>query len=158
MANKTTYNAEGSLTFTYRRDSTPLIVFASQGGYAGSILKFYGNLREMDSNRYWVRIGGAVAGGGVGGALCAMDAVSQPTGSPVDRGVLICRLGEKNATSEAGRYAVTFETRDVELASQAHGVARHFSHPTPRRTSACCPPRPQSQASAVRPLTLSASA
>jgi len=114
------------------------VVFASLGGYAGSVLKMYGNLRQPDATMYWVRTGGDVAGGGIRGALCNVDGAMQVgyqgTGGASliapnlnwqsgwsMSGLLLCRLGIDNATSEAGRYPLTLEVRDIALASSALG-------------------------------------
>ena len=69
----TTATCAGSCTFTYYTGYTPTVGYASLGGYAGSVLKAYGRLHDPNGVHYWMRVGGDSAGGGVGGALCAVD-------------------------------------------------------------------------------------
>jgi hypothetical protein len=120
--------------FRYDVEMTPIITYASLGGYPGSVLHTYGNLRAADVAQFWARTGGDVRGGGVGGALCnvhpPMQIGTQGTGGPNrisdnpseawwrtggswgGTGILMCRLGAANASSEAGRYAYFQEPRD----------------------------------------------
>lgn len=107
-------------------DYTPTILYASLGGYAGSVLNAYGALKANDGIKYWMRIGGDTTGGGVGGALCAVDQKLQieyngQSGSTNmlsggdswwAGGTVLCRLGSGNSTTEAGRYPLHIEPRD----------------------------------------------
>jgi hypothetical protein len=112
--------------FWYREDRTPVVGYASLGGHAGSLVKFYGSLREKDVSKYWVRIGGQVGGGGFEGALCNVDPTIQlgwrqsngvtisdpsPGRKYVSSSFLVCRVPSGNATVEAGRYPLFLEPR-----------------------------------------------
>ena len=68
-----------SCKFGYTSGATPTVGYASLGGYAGSVLKAYGRLRDPNGVHYWMRVGGDSAGGGVGGALCVVDQKLQVT-------------------------------------------------------------------------------
>jgi hypothetical protein len=128
--------------FSYKIWVTPVVSFASLGGYEGSILKFSGGIRHPDSSDYWIRTGGDMTGGGVGGALCAVHGGLQPgSGDPggpthvTDNtyiywywgpyyGIILCQLPLGNATSEAGRYPVSFEPRDIYKARDRFGYGQ----------------------------------
>jgi IPT/TIG domain len=119
-------------------DATPMIGYASLGGYAGGVLKLYGGLREPSAIKYWIRIGGDDNGGGFRGAICF---VNQPLQMGYDGfqgankllenwwewfgGTVLCNLGSGNATSEAGRYALHMEPRD-NLGSNGGGFGQPF--------------------------------
>ncbi len=112
--------------FWYRDVRTPIVGYASLGGHSGSLVKFYGSLREKDVSKYWVRIGGQVGGGGFEGALCNVDptiqlgwrqssgaTISDPNYMDVSSSFLVCRVPSGNATVEAGRYPLFLEPRDI---------------------------------------------
>jgi hypothetical protein len=112
--------------FWYRDVRTPVVGYASLGGHAGSLVKFYGSLREKDVSKYWVRIGGQVGGGGFEGALCNVDptiqlgwrqqfgaTISDPNYMHTSESFLVCRVPSGNATVEAGRYPLFLEPRDT---------------------------------------------
>ena len=112
--------------FHYRDIRTPIVGYASLGGHAGSLVKFYGTLREKDASKYWVRIGGQVGGGGFQGTLCDVDStiqlgwqqsygasISDPNRMDVSSSYLVCRVPTGNSTVEAGRYPLCLEPRDI---------------------------------------------
>jgi len=112
---------DGDCTFHYGWWGTPSVGYASQGGVAGSVVKAFGAFFYGDITKYWMRIGGDHAGGGVGGALCAVDPRMQMGANgnggaskllnDQGAGTVLCRLGVANATSEAGRYPLHIEPR-----------------------------------------------
>jgi hypothetical protein len=117
---------DGYCLFWYRDVRTPIVGYASLGGHAGSLVKFFGSLREKDVSKYWVRIGGQVGGGGIEGALCDVDptiqlgwrqlggaTISDPNRMDVSSGFLVCRVPSGNATIEAGRYPLFLEPRGI---------------------------------------------
>lgn len=96
--------------FTYKREVTPIITFASLSGYPGSIVKIAAkNIPDTFENAsiFWIRTGGTPGGFGTGGFVCTVDKRMQVSGAPV-----LCNLGVGNSTSEAGRYELFFEPRD----------------------------------------------
>ena len=77
-----TATCSGSCQFGYRSSATPIVGYASLGGYAGSVLKAYGRFHDPNGVHYWMRVGGDNAGGGVGGALCVVDQKLQVNSLP----------------------------------------------------------------------------
>ena len=45
------WSEDSSGRFLYKHDATPVILFASLGGYAGSVLKAYGTLKADDGSK-----------------------------------------------------------------------------------------------------------
>ncbi len=134
-------SCDGYCLFWYRDVRTPIVGYASLGGHAGSLVKFYGSLREKDASKYWVRIGGQVGGGGIEGALCNVDptiqlgwrqsdgaAISDPNRMDVSSSFLVCRVPSGNATVEAGRYPLFLEPRDITPVSNGFGQAFFSMH------------------------------
>jgi hypothetical protein len=132
---------DGYCLFWYRDVRTPIVGYASLGGHAGSLVKFYGTLREKDVSKYWVRIGGQVGGGGFEGALCNVDptiqlgwqqisgaTISNPDRMDVSSSFLVCRVPGGNATVEAGRYPLFLEPRDITPVSNGFGQAYFSMH------------------------------
>ena len=121
--------APGACSFYYDSARTLSVGYASQGGYAGGVIKAFGTLWDADATHYWMRIGGATGGGGVGGALCVVDSqlqmgVSGNGGASQlvnPGGTILCRLGVSNATSEAGRYPLHIEPRDNNAGGRGNG-------------------------------------
>jgi hypothetical protein len=134
-------SCDGYCLFWYRDVRTPIVGYASLGGHAGSLVKFYGSLREKDVSKYWVRIGGQVGGGGFEGALCNVDptiqlgwrqlgdaTISDPNRMDVSSSFLVCRVPNGNATVEAGRYPLSLEPRDITPVSNGFGQAFFSMH------------------------------
>ena len=119
----------GSCTFYYDVAKTLTVGFASQGGYAGGVVKAFGTFRDANAAHYWMRVGGDHAGGGVGGALCMVDSKLQmgvngnggASNLVNPGGTILCRLGVSNATSEAGRYPLHIEPRDNNAGGGGYG-------------------------------------
>lgn len=110
-----------------------VVGFASLGGFAGSPLKFYGEMRDRDITHYWIRTGGEL-GSGVGGNLCDPYAPMQ-TGHQGEGGAsyvaggedatafVLCRVPVGNASAEAGRHLLSFEARPGGDGGRGYGGA-----------------------------------